>query len=409
MNLKQLIFRELKTHNGQTVDVLAQKLGVKEQTILNEIGILCANGWVEIRNNKVFVRIVLDPIPTYVPMDWQYEQLAKVEVLPQKWMNPLVEYVVHRDQGDRGTCVGQACATWFDLNYVKLTGDLPTIEEVGGVIRNVQLDDGVVVDQLVSQTFSAECVYQKSREIGNVTHPSGSYTPAGLRAMKEYGVCEEVSWPTAKTPYAVYQKPPGNVDDEVTQHRIDGYAGITTFEGIKQAIYECGAVVGSVLVYDNYGRMEGGDGTFPSPTVSVIGSHALCWVGYDENNLYCLHSWGDWCGRIGKMSREYFNTAQVGFYTVLDEYEVTVAREKYVKLVIKCNVDASVWIDGKFVGKGKVVSSVLVGRYYSVRVEYDGKDTCDIVHVDGDRELVYDFPTKSWVSRLLEWLVRLLR
>jgi hypothetical protein len=344
---------------------------------------------------------ILDPIQEIIPEDWKYATIAKAETYPISWMNPNIVCVAHRDQGDRGTCVGQSASTWFDLNYVGLTGDKPSEDEFNRIKRNVINGDLVVFDSLLPQSFSAECIYQKSREIGNVTVPSGSYTSAAVRAMKEYGVCLESRWPTAKLPNSTYTNPPTDVSEEVKQHIIEGYAQIESFDEIKAAIYKHGAVLGSILIYENYPTMLGGDGTFPEPKGNITGAHALCWVGYDENNLYCLHSWGSWCGRIGKISRNYYNKANQGFYTVLDTSETKILRDQYVVLTLSSDVDAEFYLDNKYVGKGTVKASVERAQHYSIRVVYGDKEVTDVVYIENDTDRRYDFQIEPWYIRLI--------
>jgi len=67
----------------------------------------------------------------YTFYEWEALQLAvqRVSLLPKN--HPFAPYLPKGwMQGDRGTCVGHACAIWMQCNYYALTGDFPTPEEM---------------------------------------------------------------------------------------------------------------------------------------------------------------------------------------------------------------------------------------------------------------------------------------
>jgi hypothetical protein len=324
----------------------------------------------------------LDPKPTGRPInDYKYRKIQQVKaagVRPNSYKNEYYKEVAKRDQKDRGTCCGQGGAAYKDILYMTITKSLPGVEDKAKYKKD-QVDTlGTLHDILYPESASAECIYQKSREIGGIHGGEGSETRFVARALKEYGANTEVQWHTAKTPYNVWTVAHQTADGGLSpieatafaeSHRVDGWAvlgddyGSSTYEEVCQAIWEKGAVLAGIPVYENYDTMREGDGTFPDPRGSIVGYHALCFYGYDDNYLYLLHSWGDWCGIYGKISKYYFeNTIQESVYVViLDNSEVVIAHDviKYMSLLITVKdnvtkqqlVNADVYVDGKLIGK----------------------------------------------------------
>jgi len=113
----------------------------------------------------------------YTFYEWEALQLAvqRVSLLPKN--HPFAPYLPKGwMQGDRGTCVGHACAIWMQCNYYALTGDFPTPEEMAEALPD-QIKDLksciLVYDQWYRTVFSPQWCYYISREVGNVTYRPG--------------------------------------------------------------------------------------------------------------------------------------------------------------------------------------------------------------------------------------------
>ena len=267
--------------------------------------------------------------------------------IPAKWINPNAYKIALRDQGDRGTCVGQSIAYSFDLNLMKLASWTP---DVSTVKRNIIIEVGdrkILKDELPYGSASAEMVYQVSREYGNVTYPSGSYIEYAIKVWNKYGICYDDIWWTSKTPLfsnnTAYPAGREAAMKAATTHTIDGYATTMEFDEIKRAIYNNGFVNMAINVFENW---EGNnkEGLFPDPKGEVIGSHALCWVGYDENALYCLHTWNGW-SMLGGISRTYWNKHKPTAWIPLDATEAEVAKTTYLKLTVTTDVPCDIEIN----------------------------------------------------------------
>jgi hypothetical protein len=144
--------------------------------------------------------------------------------------------------------------------------------------------------------------------------------------------------------------------------------GGATWEEICYGIFSKGFVIGAIPIYENYTMMQGGDGSFPDPRGEIAGFHALCFYGYDEDNLYLVHSWGEWCGQFGRISRKYFNQAKdlSVWMVVLDKEEFKVGQEIHATLRITSNVPARVKVDNVEVGNTPLSIAIEHKRMYVI-------------------------------------------
>jgi hypothetical protein len=325
---------------------------------------------------------ILDPKPKGVPHDWSYNKIQEIKgvepTYPESYKNPLYVYLAKRDQSARGTCVGMSSAYLWDLNYMKLTHDLPTDADKAQYRTNVADPNGVTVyDILYPDSSSAECFYQISRNIGNITYPSGSEIRFAARAIVEFGACLESDWRTDKSARGVYLAPPDpdKVNKFANDHRAEGYAVIYGMDAIKQAIYEKGFVLGAIPIYANYTEMMGGDGTFPDPKGEIVGYHALCFYGYDSVYLYFLHSWGNSCGMFGKLSRIYYQTGTMDdqhFMVILDSKETVIGHSLFSGLEIISSPQAKIYVNSQYSGDTPITISIEKGKDYIVEAVADG-------------------------------------
>lgn len=384
----------------------------------------------------------LDPPPSGIPHDWQFSKIqmmkgVTIPAYPDTWKNPLVSQTAPRDQGEGGTCVGQSTAYYYDLIYMMILNDLPTDADKAQFKKDVIDALGTKHDILYPKSSSAECFYQISRNIGNITYPEGSETRLSLRAWIKYGMNLESQWHTDKLRTCVWQYPPGprvTADGGISPedsavfgalHLASGYAmcgapdGGASWEEICSAIYAKGAVLGAIPVYENYGTMQGGDGTFPDPSGNIAGYHALCFYGYDEDYLYLVHSWGDWCGRFGRISKNYYNYAQnqCVWMVVLDTQEVLIGRQINRTIPITSNVTAMISVNGVNAGNSPQKISVEPGKTYTVMASADGYISQSKTVDDSVSALSFTLetvpqPIKSWyqpIIDLIKYLIALFK
>ena len=318
---------------------------------------------------------------------------------PPIWMNENVYLIPQRDQGERGTCVGQATAYAADLNAIKLTEWRPDLSTVK---RNIIIDNGTVKfikDNLPPGCASAECAYVQSRETGGIRRDQyGSFLDFSVDAWRKKGICTDTLWWNPKTAnFDNYDAYPTNRDKAASQaslHVIEGYAMTKDFESIKDAIYKNGFVLMAINVFDNWMDNDC-KGVFPDPKGNSIGSHALCWVGYDVNNLYCIHSWAGW-SLLGGISKAYYDIAHCTAFTPLDEHETSVAKDTYVKLTVTTDVLCDIQVGKDTYRKTKkVVGAFEPGTTLNILATPSGGNAGkgQVILVDKDTEINFAFLT----------------
>ena len=394
-------------------------------------------------------RPILDPVPSGKPHDYQFMRIQMMKgvtelVYPVPYETKEAKLTAERDQQDRGTCVGQSGGGAGDILHIILCKCVPTDADKAQFQKNVVDAIGTIHDVLYRESISAECAYQMSRYIGNVTYPAGSEIRFLVRAWKDYGMVPEDMWHTAKTAFNVWTYPPGvdalratanggitqdQIDAEAAKHRIDGYAmcgtpdGGATWDEVCYAIYTQKVVLGAIPVYENYSQMQGGDGTFPDPSGELAGFHALCFYGYDESYLYFLHSWGTWCGRYGKISRKYFDYAsdQSVWMVVLDSADTEFGKASHGHLTITTNIPAQLTVNDIVIGITPQTIATVKDTEYALSLSAEGylTKTAEITGDESTRELDFVLDPapvpvikKTWIDlfkEFINWLTNLFK
>ena len=344
--MKDRVYAFIKQRGGATINDLAAGLKLKRVEVLAIIKEEIKKGLIKESNGVFTVTHFLMP-PVQKPAQgvaWDYGKIQKGgpafdTSAPPNVMNPLNKKVAPRQQGDRGICVGEGSSELKDYLYLQITKQEPT----GTIIRDIvdPVAPLAVRDQLYDQTFSAQCIYEWSREEGNVTEPAGSYCNAAIRALYKRGVCLEKQWWTSKSARGVWKDPyPASKEEcelEGAKHKLDGYAVIRTINDLRLAIFKNGVALGAINIYENYmdnkvvvNGFELYDGNLQDPRGQNVGSHALCFVGYNDNEqrLYFRHSWAGWT-ELGSISYNYWNLAGGDFWAALDANEAIIGQALY--------------------------------------------------------------------------------
>lgn len=357
MKLVSQIFFFLKSHGPSTMgDFVKNVTGYSESEVVAEVYKLVKDGLIrKDENDKFHIRSYINAPITEFQKDGIYNYRLiqkKIEEVPAQpyppvWINENIYAIPQRDQGERGTCVGHATAYAVDLNAIKLTDWQPDLESLK---RNTIVDNGnikFIKDDLPHGCASAECAYIVSREVGNIKRfQSGSFLDYAIKAWYKLGICTDAIWWTPKSAnfdnYDAYPTDRVKASRQSELHVIDGYASAKTFDEVKEAIYKNGFVLMAINIFDNW-LDNNREGVFPDPRGNIIGSHALCWVGYDEEHLYCLHSWEDW-SFLGGISKAYYDKTRCNAFVPLDSYEADVAKDHYVKITITTDVQCDIVI-----------------------------------------------------------------
>jgi C1A family cysteine protease len=179
------------------------------------------------------------------------------------------------DQGDLGSCTGNAWAAAFEFDLVK---------QKAHVFRPSRLQ-----------------IYYDERALeGSVDYDSGAQIRDGAKALAATGVCPEYMWPYDPNQFDV--KPTVTCYKEAAKHQILTYWRMTQSAIELQASLAAGyPVVFGFTVYESFessGVTHSGIVQMPNlDNESVVGGHAVMLVGYDNPTMRWIvrNSWGpDW-------------------------------------------------------------------------------------------------------------------
>lgn len=217
-----------------------------------------------------------------------------------------------KDQGSLGSCTAFACV---------------------GMMEYFLKKNGVVVkDDLLSELF----LYYNSRvliEGGEPTDDSGAYLRDVLIAMNKYGVCLESVCPYVTGKYA--QKPTSPSYADGLNYQVVKYATIPTsnvnlaLADLKALLANGQVFVGGVVCYSNF--FNASKGVIPPPSGTVIGGHAVLFVGYDDNKKLFKFK-NSWSARWGDKGYGYLPYTYLTTNNLFDLW--TIYGEEYANKMI---------------------------------------------------------------------------
>jgi hypothetical protein len=385
---------------------------------------------------------ILDPIPSTKPHDYSLRAIRKaqmapapvtLEPFPEEWHNPNQKWLAHRGQSVGGTCTGQAAAYGLRHNYIKLTGDIPTEEQMANIQRDVKDAIGTLIDILPENEISSEAMYQMGRYIGNITYPSGGEIRFVAKAARDWGYALERQWHSDKSRECVWVYPPGVVgaradvvgidqtaiDTFAADHRIKGWAmvgtpdGDATWDEIRAAIYKYGWVMCAIPIYTNFSEMQGQERpVYPYPNGELDGFHAQIVDGYSPDALDIEHSWYGWCGQHGLLPKEYYTYArdQCIWLVYIDDEEVKIGKETHITCNITSNVPAMISVNGVNIGTSPQKIALIKSTTYIINATAEGyiaqSRTVDdsVTEVSFTLEAVVEpQPVKGWLEVLRDF------
>jgi C1A family cysteine protease len=178
------------------------------------------------------------------------------------------------DQGDLGSCTGNAIAAAVEFNIMK-QGKQPIAPSRLFIYYNERLMEG------------------------DVGEDAGAQIHDGIKSIATYGVCPEALWPydptrfTVKPSDAAYQA-------ALAEKAIKYYSVDITVNDLKQALAQGYPVVIGMQVFSamesNY-VSETGNVPMPSQYDQSLGGHCVLVVGFDDSKQHLIvrNSWGpDW-------------------------------------------------------------------------------------------------------------------
>ena len=182
-------------------------------------------------------------------------------------MNPV------RNQGNLGSGVGFAMA--YTVEYFLLK----------------QLNIKVILSPLF--------IYYQARKIRDtVKLDAGAYIKDVIKVAQTIGIVDEESWPYKESKLAV--QPPKSTEKAI-HYFVDDVAPVKTLKQIKDAMSDFGPVIIGVSIYDSFYKESSGLIKMPARKESIIGGHAICLVGFDDQaQLFKFKNcWGTEWGENG--------------------------------------------------------------------------------------------------------------
>jgi len=150
--------------------------------------------------------------------------------------------------------------------------------------------------------LSARQLYYFSRlKAGTTDSDSGALIKDGIEVLTSRGAVEERVWPYKAGEYG--RKPPPEVD-KATVFKIADAKPLLTLEDIRRALNDTGPVVAGITMFESSMSDEvvkTGVFPIPKPKEKIIGGHAICIVGYDDQQkqFKFKNSWGTQWGDKG--------------------------------------------------------------------------------------------------------------
>jgi C1A family cysteine protease len=188
------------------------------------------------------------------------------------------------DQGELGSCTGQAIGSAFEFGQRK---------------------QGLKVFMP-----SALFIYYNERAMeGTIDTDSGAMIRDGMKSVAKIGVCDEVTWPYVIPKFA--EKPPQKAYTEAKKHQALVYRRVL---GVLHQMQGCLAqgfpFVFGFAVYESFLSPEvarTGKVSLPPRGEQLIGGHAVLAVGYDDSKQAFIvrNSWGNKWGIKGYCEMPY--------------------------------------------------------------------------------------------------------
>lgn len=195
------------------------------------------------------------------------------------------------NQGDLGSCTGNAWCRMIEfLELADLRAGASGAPE-----------DFAATYTPLSRLFLYYC--ERFLE-GTVNSDAGAQLRDGMNALRKFGICEEALWPYSDA--HALQAPAQPCYDSALKHTITNGFRLNDGDlvGMKACLASGFPFVGGLTLYESFmGDYEAASGAIPMPQAQegVVGRHAVCCVGYDDERqaLIFANSWGEGWGDKG--------------------------------------------------------------------------------------------------------------
>jgi len=225
---------------------------------------------------------------------------------PQQHTVPILKEIIRksliRNQGEEGSCTGQALASIIDILKLRSRFGRPSGCYLG------LLKEQSEFNKWKESRVSARMLYEMARnyEYAPESQLGGSSLRNVLKAFYHNGVCEERSSPYTSGDLSwtlsVERAKKARSTTLGSYYRLSG-----NLLDWQAALNEVGAILASAIIHDGWEALElpasdtpFGPNLIPhNPQQCVLrGGHAFAVVGYNDIGFYVLNSWGDAWGRV---------------------------------------------------------------------------------------------------------------
>lgn len=159
--------------------------------------------------------------------------------------------------------------------------------------------------------YQNECLVEEGKLVDH-----GADDMDGLVYISKNGVCSETVWPYIVSNFTV--KPPVQAYEDAKKHICTGVFSIPKdanfINNIKEQIAKGIPVLVGLTCFASFdGPTAAQTGIIPMPAAGepITGGHEMLAIGYDQNTLTCLNSWGPTWGDKGYA---HFPLAYVNLY-----------------------------------------------------------------------------------------------
>ena len=190
-----------------------------------------------------------------------------------------------KDQGNIGSCTAYAGISMFEYNRRKHFKDL-----------NKDINQDIFSEIFTYYTTRVNIANDKPED------DNGAYIRDTLKSLILYGSCLEKTWSSNKL---FFETPSQEAYNEGKKYQALTYLNIpvgnssnerkTTLNTLRGLLQNGYLFIGGFRCYSNLN--SGRNGIIPLPSGSIIGGHAVCFVGYDDTKqvFKFKNSWSkDW-------------------------------------------------------------------------------------------------------------------
>jgi len=217
----------------------------------------------------------LPDVPDHRDYLFKTKKIILPKIFSWKWALPEVW-----DQGELGSCTGNATAGLVSFIWEK------------GVMKG--------------QTPSRLMIYYGARKLeGTIDSDSGAMIRDAIKSVNTWGVCSEKVWKYDINKFA--DSPSDTAYNYgkifISNRRIRYLRVGSDLNSMKQALLVAPFVCG-ISVYESFESdytAKTGLVSMPGPDEALLGGHAICVVGYDDetNKFIVRNSWGSNWGDFG--------------------------------------------------------------------------------------------------------------